>query len=429
VNSGSTPASERSRRRAWLAIGLLVVALLAAIGIRHALQPRNATRLILDQAGRALGLQLTASGEAQYSVGGMPTLVIHDVVAREPGAMRPLLRADRISLSLPWSTIRGLRDAGRPIALERVELDRPVLDLDALQRWLQHRPPGKARYPTLAKGLHVSDGSLVATGWTLEGLALDVPLVAPGQRLTGHASGRYRSGSLRVPFDLAFVLANAAKDTAMGIAGDLGVEHGAWKVPAQFVLSGVSHVQDGWRLEHTRLAVAARYASGRTSQPFTAGIAGTLRYAGARLTASPLGVAIHGDGMVPSLAGHGDASLSTTLDLRLSGALPAWPATWPALPPPLGDSKSPLAFDLAYAGKTDLSDRLALRLQRDAVVFDGTLRVPEVATWIAASDLGTPLPPLRGHLTAPRLDIAGARLEGVDITIRDNDANAATRAP
>jgi hypothetical protein len=42
---------------------------------------------------------------------------------------------------------------------------------------------------------------------------------------------------------------------------------------------------------------------------------------------------------------------------------------------------------------------------------------------------GSPLPPLRGHLQTPRIDIAGATLEGVEIDFEDDAVMPSTAPP
>ena len=118
------------RRGARILLVVAVVLLALLLVLRFALQPERATRFLLSRVGATLGLEITASGAAEYHLRGTPTLVIRDVVAREPGAAVPLLTADRILLSLPWSTIRA---RGAVLAARRLELDAPVLQIDALQ--------------------------------------------------------------------------------------------------------------------------------------------------------------------------------------------------------------------------------------------------------------------------------------------------------
>ena len=107
----------------------------------------------------------------------------------------------------------------------------------------------------------------------------------------------------------------------------------------------------------------------------------------------------------------------------------AWPQAWPTLPPPIGQSTSPLPFVLDYVGKADLSDIVRLRMQRDATRFDARFRAFEVADWIDVRDRDSLLPPLDGRLTTPRLEIAGARLEGVEITFDEPGIPAIESTP
>src|SRR5699024_9388480 len=96
-----------------------------------------------------------------------------------------------------------------------------------------------------------------------------------------------------------------------------------------------------------------------------------------------------------------------------------WPQDWPALPPPLSASTSPMAFALDYTGRIDFADLAALELQRDATRFDARFRLPAVLAWLDAGATGSLLPPLQGSLSTPRLEIAGATLEGVEVGLDD----------
>ena len=98
------------RRWARIAGAIAVLLLLLALALRVALQPEHVTGLVLGQLGKALGLEITASGPGEYRLGGSPVLVVRGVVAREPGAKTAILRAERVLLSLPWSTIRSRGD-------------------------------------------------------------------------------------------------------------------------------------------------------------------------------------------------------------------------------------------------------------------------------------------------------------------------------
>ena len=138
---------------------------------------------------------------------------------------------------------------------------------------------------------------------------------------------------------------------------------------------------------------------------------------------SPLGVALDGGGrLLPDLHAGGRLALDDALALWLDGALARWPQAWPALPAPLGSSDAPLRFALRYAGAPDLSGTTGLSLARDGTAFDGRFRIPDVLAWLERPAGDTPLPPLRGHLSSPQLEIGGAQLLGVEIEFEDDAA-------
>jgi hypothetical protein len=411
------PAAMRPRRyRRWIAIALIVLAV-ALAAVVWLSRPQRATGLILDTIGRSLGLRIEAES-GSYRLRGTPQLDVHGVVVREPGAKQPLLRADRIVLSLPWSTIRA---RGTDLVIVRVDLERPALDLPALQHWLRQRPPGKTRVPTLTRGLRVRDGSLHAQDWTLAGLTIDIPLMVPGKPLQAALSGRYRGGDYAIPFALQAVLLQPSIDTAFGVSGSVAIQAPAWRMPMHLRASGHLHaLADGWRVRRMKLGVAARYESGTTQVPFALGIGGNLRQSGAGVRLFPAAVSTVGQDLVPALAAHGEIAFARRLDLRLAGRIQHWPQAWPALPPPLAQSTAPLPFELSYRGEPTLTDIATLQVHRDDVGFDGRFRPLAVADWIGGN-AGSPLPPLDGRLTAPALDIAGARLEGVEMSFDDPD--------
>src|SRR3546814_1355552 len=137
-------------RPAKLLLATAAILLLLALALHLLLQPQRVTGFVLNALGDALGLEITATGSSEYHLRGTPVLVVHDVVAREPGAATPLLRARRVYVSVPWSTVRS---RGAQLDITRIELDAPVIDLPALQHWLAARPPGASRLPTLRHGI------------------------------------------------------------------------------------------------------------------------------------------------------------------------------------------------------------------------------------------------------------------------------------
>lgn len=409
-----------TRRRIALIVVVVALVLLALL-LRTALQPRHFTGFILDRAGSALGLEITASGVDEYRLRGTPQLILRDVIAREPGAT-PLLRAKRIDLSLPWSTIRA---RGNDLIVRRIELDAPQLDLPAYQRWIARRPPSARRIPTLTAGLRIHDGRIVNTDWTIDRINVDLPSLYPQRPAQAHLQARYVAAPLSIPVDLAIAVSQPSalvSNIATGFAanGGVAVEHSDWRLPATIALSGPLLIgKDDLHITPARLGMAAYYESaGRTALPFALGMHGPLRFDEATWTLAPAGFVLRGQGPLPTFDARGSLALGRRLVLQLDGRIARWPDAWPPLPSPMGQSTSALPFSLRYAGKADLSDIAALHLRRDATIFDGRLRAPDLLAWINA-DPASPLPPIDGHVTTPRLEIAGAQLEGVDITLDD----------
>ena len=408
------PQTPPPRRRRIGLLALLIALALLAFALHWVSRPDRVARLILAQAGSALGLQITASGASEYRLRGTPMLTIRDVVARMPGDATPLLRADRIRLELPWATIRAL---GRDLTVRRLELDAPQLDLPALQRWLATRPPSaEQRMPTLTDGLRIVRGRVTGDGWRVEAIDLDAPSFRPDRMVRARLLGRFTTGELRVPFEVRAALTRPAARAGLGVVGSVTVLSPPWTMPMRMRLSGRLHSgDDGIGLDDMRLGADATYRNGDTDLAFTYGVAGPMRVRDGTLHIAPLGLVVYGTGAVPNLQGSGALTFGDSLALQMEGTLSSWPRAWPALPSPLSESTSPLPFAIDYRGRADLSATTALRLRRDTTRFDGSLRLPSILRWIDAFDSASPLPPLKGRLTSPKLDIAGATLEGVEV--------------
>ncbi len=434
----------------WLIVVLAISVLLMAGALRYALQPQRAAAFLLQRAGHALGLEITASGHAEYTLRGTPVLVLRNVVAREPGGRAPLLRATRILISLPWSTIRA---RGKSLDATRLELDSPILDLPALQHWLASRPPSENRIPSFSQGLRISAGTIVdasaAAPWRIEGIQVEVPVLTADLPMHAHLRGRYLNPGVRIPVNVAVTVIRSdalfhAHATGVAVAGRVSIAHAdSWRLPGTIIASGPLTLGDnGLRVSPLRLGMAARFESGPTKLPFALGMWGPLHYGRGTWALAPAGIAVRrietsasvstgeaGKNPVPALDAHGTLALGERLVLRLDGILANWPDAWPTLPPPLSASTSPLPFMLDYTGRPDLSQIAHLRLQRDTTRFDGHFRPRQLSDWTAADTSGsTPLPPIQGRLTTPRLEIAGAQLQGVQITL-DNAEPADQKIP
>ncbi|MES2672245.1 MAG: hypothetical protein V4673_17750 [Pseudomonadota bacterium] len=432
ADAAPAPRPKKRWRRALIAFGILL--LLLSLSATWLLQPEQLVPLILDRTGKTLGLEITADGVAEARLRGQPQLVVRNIVARAPGDKTAILRAERVLLALPWSS---LRSGGKDPVIERVELDVPVFDLPALQAWLAKRPPGEdTNIPTLTDGLRVIDGRIDNGDWRIENIDLRLPSLHPQRPVNARLRGRYvdaatGNGTMKIPFDLAIALTRPANDADVTAVGTLAIESGDWQLPATVALSGPLHLgDDAITMTPATLGISARYESGGTGSdnaasdntrlPFSLGLHGPLRYDAGTWVLAPVGVALRGDEPVPSFDARGAFALGKRLVIELDGALPQWPASWPALPVPVSNSTSPLPFSLRYTGQADLADVARLRLQRDATDFDGRFKLYDVLGWIDQVG-GSPLPPLDGRLRSPELEISGAVLEGVDVVIDDED--------
>ena len=411
------PLLRRLLRGVAILLALLLGVLLLAGWL---LQPSRAGTTLLSLTGDALGLQLRAQG-IDYRLRGTPQLVLRNVEAKRPDDATALLRAKRVFVSLPWRT---LRSRGADLTVQRIELDAPVLDIPALQRWLATRPPsGETRIPVLTDGLRVREGRIENDDWHIDGLAIDLPSLHPRRLLRAQVRGRYLDAPLSIPADLAIAVAHPQRlldgaPTGVAGVGTLTLAGAGWQVPAQVFLAGPLRLgKDSALMKPARVGIAARYLSGSTSAPFRLGLHGPMAFNNAIWRLVPVTVVLDGDDLVPDARARGSVSVGRRLRLHLDGALASWPPSWPALPPPLSASTSPLPFALDYNGAMAFSDPASLTLRRDATALDARFRLPEVLAWLDADSNGSPLPPLAGRLSTPRVEVAGATLEGVEVEL------------
>jgi hypothetical protein len=414
-----------TRRRKIALLVIAAVVLTGVLVLRWLLNPGYLVPAVLGLAGKSLGLEITASGVGEYRLRGTPQLIARNVVAREPGAKTAVLTAERVFISVPWSTLRA---RGRDLVANRLELDAPVLDVAAFQAWQSRRPPSATPIPTLGNGIGIVRGQVLGEGWKIDNVDAELQSLAPAKPLRTHLRGRYHGNGMTAPIDAYVTLTKPSSGAGVGVAGQVALESAQWRLPSQITLSAKMGMENGFGLQRAVLATKSRYVSGNTTLPFSMGIAGPLRFGHSGMSLQPAGLALRGREAMPTLDAAGGFSLDEDMRIDLGGALADWPSAWPALPPPLGQSTSPLPFVLAYNGPGNLSGIAALRLQRDDTVFDGRFHLFEVMDWIDASAQGSPLPPIAGTLKTPKLEISGAMLEGVEVQLEDPSMPATTPA-
>jgi len=421
--SGPTGGAIGKRAVRW-ALALAVLIVIGAIALRMALQPERLTRFVLHAVGETLGLEITATGVGEYRLRGSPMLVARDVVARLPGSAVPVLRAQRLLVQVPWTTVRS---RGAVLDIERIELDAPVVDVAALQAWLASRPAGDGGIPTLRRGLQVRDGRIDGKGWSVRKFDVDLPVLHAGRHVAARVRGQAVSGPMRGRFDLAVALTQPANGAGFAAFGPADVVRGDTSVPMQVQLAGRALIGSGTlQVAPMRLAVAGTVHGPAMELPFAAALDGPLRLDGSAWTLGPAGLVTRGEGLVPRLDAAGRLRLADgSLGIALRGRIARWPASWPALPP-LSQSPNPLGLKVDYHGAPDLSGDARLRLDWDGASADVRLGLFEGLAWTRAAATGTPLPPLAGKARIPVLDVAGATLEGIEIEF---EPPAAARGP
>ena len=372
-------ASPRARR--WWKIAAIVALVFGILAwwVNRQLEPNRLTALVLDRAGQSLQLEISFKGQPDYALRPEPRLRVPGLSVRAPGG-KEFLFAERAEISLPWATLTG----GDPV-ITRVALDRPRMDLAGLQAWLALPSATAFELPTLNHGLEIHDGVLLAPGYRLEALELELPYLKSGEPAALQAKGRFVRPGTTLDFETQTAIAAAA-------------------AKSDFTLNAKLLLANTPKALHAKLQTRGNFllAEARDSVSFDA-------------------IALQADSPLPSLDGHGKLALGQQLDFTLAATLQRWPVDWPALPSPLAEASGGLPLNLAYTGDTQLSAPMSLRIARADTVFDAKLQLPEVLAWMDRPP-GSPIPPLVGTLKTPSLQIGGAQMQGVEIEIGADDA-------
>lgn len=185
---------QRNRLR-WiaLAVGVLACALLTAlvIHINALLQPQRFTGL-LERELASVGIKLDLQTPASPALFPRPAVRMQGFSLTNSGSHTPVLQAGGAVIVVPW---RALLHG--EVAIERVEVDAPRIDLGQLKTLLARLPHhrGPPQLPTIAAGVHMVQGTLSNGGTPLLfGLSVDTGELLPGHPFRMDASARDANG-------------------------------------------------------------------------------------------------------------------------------------------------------------------------------------------------------------------------------------------
>lgn len=193
-------ASMRQHPWRWIAAAVVVLVLLvllaAVLIVRSLLQPQRFTALLKTQLAN-VGLVLSVDKPAAPALWPHPAVQLQGFRLSVAGATTPLLSATEARIVVPWRALLH-----RQVAIERLEIETPRIDLEQLQSLLSHMPrsEGAPQLPHIGAGMRIVNGTLVRGG---EPLLFDVnaetgPLI-PATQFRLDASARNeadRGGSL-----------------------------------------------------------------------------------------------------------------------------------------------------------------------------------------------------------------------------------------
>ena len=148
-----------ARRHRWriALFALVVVGSAAFLTVRHYTRPQQISAWLVAQAQSALGADLVIDGTGSF--GFFPQLSVPRPTLKAHGAQGTLLRAQTLRAVVPWHTLWA-----DSYDIERIELVKPTLDLDALNAWLAARPPTSVAPPKVHFALRVEDGTVTSAG-------------------------------------------------------------------------------------------------------------------------------------------------------------------------------------------------------------------------------------------------------------------------
>ena len=245
MNARESIARHPWRWTAAAAVVLILIALLAAaLFVRLLLQPQRFTALLQSQLANA-GLTLSVDKPAAPVLWPHPGVQLQGFQLSSIGASAPLLAASEARIVVPWHALLH-----RELAIERLEIQSPRIDLDQLQALLSKLPHtgGAPQLPRIGAGLRIVNGTLVRdeqpllfdvnaeTGALLPGVPFHLTASARNGAdragsMTLSALPQYRNGALR--FEQARLGVNLQRGPRGELAGDV-----TWRGGSDVAVSG-----------------------------------------------------------------------------------------------------------------------------------------------------------------------------------------------
>ncbi len=378
-------ASWQRHRLRWiaLAIGVVVLALLIALAIHvnSLLQPERFTNL-LESDLSAVGVKLDMQAPARPALFPRPAVRLQAFSLTNAGSDTPILQANGATIVVPWrALLRG------DVAIERVEVDAPRIDLGELKTLLARLPShrGPPRLPTIATGVHMSRGTLTNGGAPLLfEVGLDTGELVPGRPFRVDASARSANGRRMT----------ASLDTVPSSPHDGAIDFNA----VHFDFDN----QNGMSLQ----------------------LAGQGHWRGGEALALHLEGNLHYPALTPSSAGSTGAASSGAVAAANASAKQAGIS-----------AVDKIALDVLPAqGKRPLG--ISLKLQGDNSHADLLLQPTEFGVWwqrlLAASPDHPPGPlPFTGEADVRKLDLGWLQATGLHIQVSPDlvPASSASAAP
>jgi hypothetical protein len=157
----SARGSMRTHPWRWITALVIVLLLLLVLAgvllVRSLLQPQRFTALLQSQLANA-GLVLSVDKPAAPALWPHPAVQLQGFRLSVAGATTPLLSASEARIVVPWRALLH-----RELAIERLEIENPRIDLDQLQTLLSHMPhnAGAPQLPRIGAGVRIVNGTLV----------------------------------------------------------------------------------------------------------------------------------------------------------------------------------------------------------------------------------------------------------------------------